>query len=166
MTTVADARTDVGGRTRLDGPVGTVISDGHGRVGAQTCCAARCACRRRACGRVREDVGRLGGVFRITDGLQEHFGETGASICRSPKSAIVGTAVGMAMNGLVPVVELQFDAFAVSSVPTDRQPRRDADAAPRRVSLPMTIRVPYGGHLGAPEHHSESPVTESAGPWA
>ena len=105
-----------------------------------------------------EDVGRLGGVFRITDGLQARFGEARCFDSPLAESAIVGSAIGMAMYGLVPVVELQFDAFSypafqqiVSHVAKMRSRTRG------RVSLPITIRIPYGGHLGAPEHHSESP---------
>jgi pyruvate dehydrogenase E1 component beta subunit len=105
-----------------------------------------------------EDVGRLGGVFRITDGLQARFGEARCFDSPLAESAIVGSAVGMAMYGLRPVVELQFDAFSypafqqiVSHVAKARNRSRG------RVSLPLTIRIPYGGHLGAPEHHAESP---------
>jgi 2-oxoisovalerate dehydrogenase E1 component beta subunit len=105
-----------------------------------------------------EDVGRLGGVFRITDGLQQRFGEERCFDSPLAESAIVGTGVGMAMYGLVPVVELQFDAFSypafqqiVSHVAKMRNRARG------RTSLAMTIRIPYGGHLGAPEHHGESP---------
>ncbi len=105
-----------------------------------------------------EDVGRLGGVFRITDGLQQRFGEERCFDAPLAESAIVGTGVGMAMYGLVPVVELQFDAFSypafqqiVSHVAKMRYRARG------RTSLAMTIRIPFGGHLGAPEHHGESP---------
>lgn len=105
-----------------------------------------------------EDVGRLGGVFRITDGLQERFGEARCFDSPLAESAIVGTAVGMAMYGLVPVVEMQFDAFSypafeqiVSHVAKMRNRARG------RTSMGMTIRIPYGGHLGAPENHAESP---------
>ncbi|MGH9030752.1 MAG: alpha-ketoacid dehydrogenase subunit beta [Acidimicrobiia bacterium] len=105
-----------------------------------------------------EDVGRLGGVFRITDGLQARFGEHRCFDSPLAESGIVGTAVGMAMYGLVPVVELQFDAFSypafeqiVSHVAKMRTRVRG------RIDLPITIRIPYGGRVGAPEHHSESP---------
>jgi len=105
-----------------------------------------------------EDVGRLGGVFRITDGLQERFGEERCFDSPLAESAIVGSAVGMALYGLVPVVEMQFDAFSypafeqiVSHVAKMRSRARG------RAGLPITIRIPYGGHVGAPEHHSESP---------
>jgi pyruvate dehydrogenase E1 component beta subunit len=105
-----------------------------------------------------EDVGRLGGVFRITDGLQARFGEHRCFDAPLAESAIVGSAVGMAMYGLVPVVELQFDAFSypafeqiVSHVAKMRNRSRG------RIELPITIRIPYGGHVGAPEHHGESP---------
>jgi 2-oxoisovalerate dehydrogenase E1 component beta subunit len=105
-----------------------------------------------------EDVGQLGGVFRITDGLKARFGEERCFDSPLAESAIVGTAVGMAMYGLIPVVELQFDAFSypafdqiVSHVAKMRNRVRG------RVGLPITIRIPYGGRVGAPEHHSESP---------
>jgi pyruvate dehydrogenase E1 component beta subunit len=105
-----------------------------------------------------EDVGRLGGVFRITDGIQEQFGEERCFDSPLAESAIVGSAIGMALYGLVPVIEMQFDAFSypafeqiVSHVAKMRSRARG------RVELPITIRVPYGGHVGAPEHHAESP---------
>jgi pyruvate dehydrogenase E1 component beta subunit len=104
-----------------------------------------------------EDVGTLGGVFRITDGLADEFGETRCFDTPLAEAGIVGVAVGMAMNGLRPVVELQFDAFAypafeqvVSHVAKMRNRTRG------RVSLPMVIRVPYGGGIGGVEHHSDS----------
>ncbi|MFC4562540.1 alpha-ketoacid dehydrogenase subunit beta [Nocardiopsis mangrovi] len=104
-----------------------------------------------------EDVGPLGGVFRVTDGLTAEFGEDRCFDSPLAESGIVGTAVGMAMNGLRPVVELQFDAFAlpafeqvVSHVAKMRNRTRG------RVSLPMVIRIPYGGGIGAVEHHGDS----------
>jgi 2-oxoisovalerate dehydrogenase E1 component beta subunit len=157
MTTLADARTDLAGLTRWTAPP-------EPEVATITLAQALNAALRDALeadDRVvvyGEDVGRLGGVFRITDGLQERFGETRCFDAPLAESAIVGTAVGMAMYGLVPVVELQFDAFSypafqqiVSHVAKMRSRARG------RVSLPITMRIPYGGHLGAPEHHSESP---------
>lgn len=104
-----------------------------------------------------EDVGALGGVFRITDGLNERFGETRCFDTPLAESAIVGAAVGMAMNGMRPVVEMQFDAFAypafeqvVSHVA--KMANRTAGA----VRLPMVIRIPYGGGIGGVEHHCDS----------
>jgi 2-oxoisovalerate dehydrogenase E1 component beta subunit len=105
-----------------------------------------------------EDVGRLGGVFRITDGL---LAEMGADRCFDTpvaEAGIAGTAIGMAIYGLRPVVEMQFDGFSypalnqvISHVAKYRNRTRG------RVGLPMVIRIPYGGGIGAVEHHSESP---------
>jgi 2-oxoisovalerate dehydrogenase E1 component beta subunit len=104
-----------------------------------------------------EDVGELGGVFRITDGLTAEFGEDRCFDTPLAESGITGVAVGMAMNGLRPVVEMQFDAFAyptfeqlVSHVAKMRNRTRG------RVCLPMVVRIPYGGGIGGVEHHSDS----------
>jgi 2-oxoisovalerate dehydrogenase E1 component beta subunit len=104
-----------------------------------------------------EDVGQLGGVFRITDGLAREFGEDRCTDTPLAEAGILGTAVGMAMYGLRPVVEMQFDAFAypafeqlVSHVSRMRNRTRGA------LPLPITIRVPYGGGIGGVEHHSDS----------
>ena len=104
-----------------------------------------------------EDVGPLGGVFRVTDGLSAEFGEQRCFDTPLAESGIVGMAVGMAMNGMRPVVEMQFDAFAypafeqvVSHVAKLRNRTRGA------VTVPMVIRVPYGGGIGGVEHHCDS----------
>jgi len=104
-----------------------------------------------------EDVGPLGGVFRVTDGLAAEFGETRCFDTPLAESGIVGMAVGMAMNGMRPVVEMQFDAFAypafeqiVSHVAKMRNRTRG------RVTLPMVIRIPYAGGIGGVEHHCDS----------
>jgi pyruvate dehydrogenase E1 component beta subunit len=104
-----------------------------------------------------EDVGALGGVFRITDGLTAEFGENRCFDTPLAEAGIVGVAVGMAMNGMRPVVEMQFDAFGypafeqvVSHVAKMRNRTRG------RVALPMVIRIPYGGGIGGVEHHSDS----------
>lgn len=104
-----------------------------------------------------EDVGALGGVFRITDGLTARFGETRCFDTPLAESGIVGMAVGMAMNGMIPVVEMQFDAFAypafeqvVSHVAKMGNRTRGA------VRLPIVIRIPYGGGIGGVEHHCDS----------
>jgi 2-oxoisovalerate dehydrogenase E1 component beta subunit len=104
-----------------------------------------------------EDVGPLGGVFRITDGLTAEFGGNRCFDTPLAESGIVGTAVGLAMNGMRPVVEMQFDAFAypafeqiVSHVAKMRNRTRG------RVTLPMVIRVPYAGGIGGVEHHCDS----------
>jgi len=103
------------------------------------------------------DVGALGGVFRITDGLTARFGENRCFDTPVAESAMVGTAVGMAMNGLRPVVEMQFDAFAypafeqvVSHVAKMGNRTRGA------IRLPMVIRIPYAGGIGGVEHHCDS----------
>lgn len=104
-----------------------------------------------------EDVGALGGVFRITDGLTARFGEDRCFDTPLAESGIVGTAVGMAMNGMRPVVELQFDAFAlpafeqiVSHVAKLGNRTRGA------VRMPLVIRIPFGGGIGGVEHHCDS----------
>lgn len=104
-----------------------------------------------------EDVGLEGGVFRVTAGLQKKFGKDRVFDTPLAESAIVGTAVGMAINGLKPVVELQFMGFSypafnqiISHVARMRNRSRG------RYNLPMVIRAPYGGGIRALEHHSES----------
>ena len=104
-----------------------------------------------------EDVGTLGGVFRITDGLAKEFGEDRCTDTPLAEAGILGTAVGMAMYGMRPVVEMQFDAFAypafeqlLSHVAKTRNRTRG------KMPLPLTIRVPYGGGIGGVEHHSDS----------
>ncbi|TNH23133.1 alpha-ketoacid dehydrogenase subunit beta [Micromonospora orduensis] len=104
-----------------------------------------------------EDVGQLGGVFRITDGLQARFGEDRCFDTPLAEAGIVGFAVGLAMSGLRPVVEMQFDAFAypafeqiASHVAKLRNRTRGA------LSVPIVIRVPYAGGIGGVEHHCDS----------
>ena len=104
-----------------------------------------------------EDVGTLGGVFRITDGLQARFGETRVVDTPLAESGIVGTAIGMAMNGLVPVVEMQFDAFgypAFEQITSHLAKLRNRTRG--AVRLPIVVRVPFGGGIGGVEHHSDS----------
>jgi pyruvate dehydrogenase E1 component beta subunit len=104
-----------------------------------------------------EDVGPLGGVFRITDGLTARFGESRCFDTPLAESAIVGTAVGMAMNGLRPVVEMQFDAFAYPAFEQiTSHVAKTGNRTRGRVRLPMVIRIPYGGGIGGVEHHSDS----------
>ncbi|RCW39716.1 pyruvate dehydrogenase E1 component beta subunit [Halopolyspora algeriensis] len=104
-----------------------------------------------------EDVGALGGVFRITEGLAAEFGEQRCFDSPLAEAGIVGTAVGMAMYGFRPVVEMQFDAFAY---PAFEQITSHAAKLRNRtrgaVELPMVIRIPYGGGIGGVEHHSDS----------
>ncbi len=105
-----------------------------------------------------EDIGRLGGVFRITDGLQAQFGEDRVIDTPLAESGIIGTAVGLAMRGYAPVAEIQFDGFifpAFDQITTQvaRLHLRSAGT----LSMRIVIRVPNGGGIGAVEHHSESP---------
>ena len=105
-----------------------------------------------------EDIGKLGGVFRITEGLQKDFGE--GRVIDSPlaESGIVGTAVGLAMRGYRPVVEIQFDGFVYPAY--DQivcQVAKLHNRSRGRITMPMVIRLPFGGGIGAVEHHSESP---------
>jgi len=105
-----------------------------------------------------EDVGRLGGVFRVTDGLQKDFGEDRVIDTPLAESAIVGTAVGLAIRGFRPVCEIQFDGFvfpAFDQIVTQVAKMHYRSAG--NVKLPITIRIPFGGGIGAVEHHSESP---------
>jgi 2-oxoisovalerate dehydrogenase E1 component beta subunit len=114
-----------------------------------------------------EDVGTLGGVFRVTSGLAETFGETRVFDTPLAESGIVGTAIGMAMNGLRPVVEMQFDAFAYPAfeqITSHLAKLRNRTRG--RVELPIVIRIPYGGGIGGVEHHcdsSEAYYTHTAG---
>ncbi|SEA61891.1 alpha-ketoacid dehydrogenase subunit beta [Leifsonia sp. 21MFCrub1.1] len=104
-----------------------------------------------------EDVGALGGVFRITDGLTARFGESRCFDTPLAESGIVGTAVGMAMNGMRPVVEMQFDAFAYPAFEqiVDHVAKM-GNRTQGRVRLPLVIRIPYAGGIGGVEHHSDS----------
>ncbi|GAC1597192.1 MAG: alpha-ketoacid dehydrogenase subunit beta [Pseudarthrobacter sp.] len=105
-----------------------------------------------------EDIGTLGGVFRVTDGLQKDFGTHRVVDTPLAESAIVGTAVGLAYRGYRPVVEIQFDGFIYPAF--DQIVSQVAKMHYRTmgaVKMPITIRVPFGGGIGSPEHHSESP---------
>ncbi|HYH26993.1 MAG TPA: alpha-ketoacid dehydrogenase subunit beta [Blastococcus sp.] len=105
-----------------------------------------------------EDIGRLGGVFRITDGLQKDFGEARVVDTPLAEAGIVGTAVGLAMRGYRPVCEIQFDGFvfpACNQIVT--QVARMHARSKGRLPMPIVIRIPFGGGIGAVEHHSESP---------
>ncbi|RNL60515.1 alpha-ketoacid dehydrogenase subunit beta [Nocardioides marmoriginsengisoli] len=110
-----------------------------------------------------EDVGKLGGVFRITDGLQKDFGEDRVIDSPLAESGIIGTAVGLAMRGYRPVCEIQFDGFVYPAY--DQIVSQVAKLHFRthgKVKMPMVIRIPYGGGIGAVEHHSESPEAQFA----
>jgi 2-oxoisovalerate dehydrogenase E1 component beta subunit len=105
-----------------------------------------------------EDVGKLGGVFRVTDGLQKDFGEDRVVDTPLAESGIVGTAIGLALRGYRPVCEIQFDGFvfpAFNQIVTQLAKMRYRSLG--RLSLPVVIRIPCGGGIGAVEHHSESP---------
>jgi 2-oxoisovalerate dehydrogenase E1 component beta subunit len=105
-----------------------------------------------------EDIGKLGGVFRVTEGLQRDFGDRRVIDTPLAESGVIGTAVGLAMRGYRPVCEIQFDGFVYPAF--DQIVAQVAKLHYRtegRVTVPLTIRVPYGGGVGAVEHHSESP---------
>ncbi|WP_030487555.1 alpha-ketoacid dehydrogenase subunit beta [Micromonospora chokoriensis] len=105
-----------------------------------------------------EDVGKLGGVFRITDGLQKDFGDQRVIDTPLAESGIIGTAVGLAIRGYRPICEIQFDGFVYPAY--DQIVSQVAKMHYRsggRLSIPMVIRIPFGGGIGAVEHHSESP---------
>ena len=114
-----------------------------------------------------EDVGTLGGVFRVTDGLADRFGKHRVFDTPAAESGIIGTAIGMAMNGLVPVVEMQFDAFAYPAFEQVTSHLAKLHNRTRgHVSLPVVVRVPSGGGIGGVEHHcdsSEAYYTHTAG---
>lgn len=105
-----------------------------------------------------EDIGKLGGVFRVTDGLQKDFGEDRVFDTPLAESGIIGTAIGLAIRGYRPVCEIQFDGFVYPAY--DQIVSQLAKMHARSdgiVRLPVTIRIPFGGGIGAVEHHSESP---------
>jgi len=105
-----------------------------------------------------EDIGRLGGVFRVTDGLQKDFGEDRVVDTPLAESGILGTAIGLALRGYRPVCEIQFDGFvfpAYDQITTQLAKMRYRSRG--RLEVPVVVRIPYGGGIGAIEHHSESP---------
>ncbi|PTT17049.1 alpha-ketoacid dehydrogenase subunit beta [Microbacterium sp. HMWF026] len=105
-----------------------------------------------------EDIGKLGGVFRVTDGLQQRFGAQRVIDSPLAEAGIVGTAVGLALRGYRPVVEIQFDGFVYPAF--DQIVCQVAKLHYRsngRIRMPMVIRIPWAGGVGAAEHHSESP---------
>jgi 2-oxoisovalerate dehydrogenase E1 component beta subunit len=110
-----------------------------------------------------EDVGKLGGVFRITDGLQKDFGEDRVIDTPLAESGILGTAVGLALRGYRPVCEIQFDGFVYPAY--DQIVSQVAKFRFRslgKLAMPIVIRIPFGGGIGAVEHHSESPEAQFA----
>ena len=105
-----------------------------------------------------EDIGPLGGVFRVTEGLQAEFGTKRVMDTPLAESGIIGTAIGLAMAGFRPVCEIQFDGFIFPGF--DQITTQLAKLTNRhegQVQMPVVVRVPYGGHIGAVEHHQESP---------
>ncbi|MCF7552015.1 alpha-ketoacid dehydrogenase subunit beta [Pseudonocardia sp. WMMC193] len=105
-----------------------------------------------------EDVGKLGGVFRVTDGLAKDFGEQRVLDTPLSESGIIGTAVGLAIRGFRPVCEIQFDGFVFPGY--DQIVSQLAKLRFRsqgKVPVPVVVRIPFGGGIGAVEHHSESP---------
>jgi 2-oxoisovalerate dehydrogenase E1 component beta subunit len=107
-----------------------------------------------------EDVGKLGGVFRITDGLQKDFGEDRVIDTPLAESGIIGTAVGLAIRGYRPVCEIQFDGFVFPGFDQIvNQVAKFHNRSAGLVRMPITIRIPSGGGIGAVEHHSESVET-------
>jgi len=105
-----------------------------------------------------EDVGKLGGVFRVTDGLQKDFGEARVFDTPLAESGIIGTAVGLAIRGYRPVCEIQFDGFVYPGFDQIvSQVAKMHNRSNGQLRMPITIRIPYGGGIGAVEHHSESP---------
>jgi 2-oxoisovalerate dehydrogenase E1 component beta subunit len=105
-----------------------------------------------------EDIGPLGGVFRVTEGLQAEFGEKRVMDTPLAESGIVGTAIGLAMRGYRPVCEIQFDGFVYPAFDQiTSQLAKMTNRHEGKISMPVVIRIPYGGHIGAVEHHQESP---------
>jgi pyruvate dehydrogenase E1 component beta subunit len=105
-----------------------------------------------------EDIGKLGGVFRVTEGLQKDFGEHRVIDSPLAESGIIGTAVGMAIRGYRPVCEIQFDGFVYPAFDQIvSQVAKMYFRSSGHVKMPMVIRIPFGGGIGAVEHHSESP---------
>ncbi|WP_432970855.1 alpha-ketoacid dehydrogenase subunit beta [Dactylosporangium sp. CA-233914] len=116
---------------------------------------------------IGEDIGALGGVFRVTDGLQKDFGALRVVNAPLGEAGIVGSAIGLAMAGYRPVCEIQFDGFvfpAMNQIVTQLAKYRHRSEG--AITLPVVIRIPVGGGIGAIEHHSESPeayFTHTAG---
>jgi pyruvate dehydrogenase E1 component beta subunit len=105
-----------------------------------------------------EDVGKEGGVFRVTDGLQERFGADRVVDTPLAESGIVGTAFGLAVYGLLPIAEIQFEGFLYPCLDQiNNHISRIRNRSRGRFTCPLVIRTPYGGGIHAPEHHSDSP---------
>jgi 2-oxoisovalerate dehydrogenase E1 component beta subunit len=105
-----------------------------------------------------EDIGPLGGVFRVTEGLHAEFGEKRVLDTPLAESGIIGTAIGLAMRGYRPVCEIQFDGFVFPGFDQiTSQLARMRNRHEGGVTMPVVVRIPYGGHIGSIEHHQESP---------
>ncbi len=105
-----------------------------------------------------EDVAELGGVFRVTEGLHTEFGQKRVFNSPIAESGIVGTAIGLAMRGYRPVAEIQFEGFVYPAFDQIvSQLAKLTNRSEGHLSMPVVIRIPYGGGIGAVEHHSESP---------
>jgi 2-oxoisovalerate dehydrogenase E1 component beta subunit len=105
-----------------------------------------------------EDIGPLGGVFRVTEGLHAEFGEKRVLDTPLAESGIIGTAIGLAMRGYRPVCEIQFDGFVFPGFDQiTSQLARMRNRHEGGITMPVVVRIPYGGHIGSIEHHQESP---------
>ena len=107
---------------------------------------------------IGEDIGVNGGVFRVTDGLQKRFGPERVVDSPLSESGIIGTSIGLAMAGMRPVPEIQFEGFLGPAYDQiTNQAARCRNRTRGAFTCPMTIRVPIGGGIHAPELHSDSP---------
>ena len=105
-----------------------------------------------------EDIGKLGGVYRVTEGLQARFGNRRVMDAPLGESGIIGTSIGMALRGYRPVPEIQFDGFVFPAYnQITSQLAKIHNRTDKQYTVPVTIRIPYGGVIGSVEHHSESP---------
>lgn len=105
-----------------------------------------------------EDIGKLGGVYRVTEGLQARFGNPPRHGSPLGESGIIGTSIGMALRGYRPVPEIQFDGFVFPAFnQITSQLAKIHNRTDKQYIVPVTIRIPYGGVIGSVEHHSESP---------
>ena len=105
-----------------------------------------------------EDIGPLGGVFRVTEGLQKEFGPQRVMDTPLAEAGIIGTAIGLAMRGYRPVVEIQFNGFVFPGFDQiTTQLAKMTNRHSGRIPFPVVIRIPHGGHIGAVEHHQEAP---------
>lgn len=107
---------------------------------------------------IGEDIGRLGGVYRVTEGLMADFGTDRVVDSPLAESGIIGTSIGMSLRGYQPIAEIQFDGFVFpgfNQITTQLAKMRARSEG--RFGAPVVVRIPYGGGIGSIEHHSESP---------